>query len=524
MTSRPTGDPAVIAFLSDPAAFVPDPPNVDLIETHASFVILSGTYAYKIKKPVKLPFLDFSTLLQRHAALKRELELNQPHAPDIYLEIIAVVRSTDGTLSFGKDESREPFEYVLKMHRFNQEQLLSRIAARRPLPAALSKKLAEMVAAYHAGAAITTGTGAAREFLKTIANLTRELSSLRDLLDSTAIGAISQALKDRGRSAHDAMITRAGYGTVRRCHGDLHLNNIVLLNEKPVPFDALEFDERLAVIDVLYDLAFLLMDLDVGGDRNAANVIFNRYVSLAPVGHEIDGLSLMPLFLASRALVRAVVTGERSRQLIGGEKAEALTRAARYLSLAQTYLTPARPCLVAVGGLSGTGKSTLAAALAPLLGAAPGALHLRSDVERKRLFGVAETVRLDAAAYTPDVTQRVYATVLEKARLCLRAGHAVIIDVVAATPDERRAIATVAKASGQPFIGLWLEAPLETLITRVEARHGDASDANAAVVTRQASYDIGENTWTAIDASSTPADTLARATEVLRRASLIKSA
>jgi hypothetical protein len=280
----------------------------------------------------------------------------------------------------------------------------------------------------------------------------------------------------------------------------------------------LEFSEELATIDVLYDLAFLLMDLGYRGDRHAANHVLNAYVGAAPVGGEIEGLACLPLFLACRAGVRAVVALERIRQTEGASRDEHKRRAQRHVALAITCLDPKPPVLIAVGGLSGTGKSTLAAWLAADIGPAPGALHVRSDVERKRLLGVAETERLAPEHYRAEVSEQVYAVLADKAPRGLAAGHAVIVDAVFAKPDERAAIEAVAHAAGHPFVGLWLNAPKQTLIERVEARRGDASDADRGVVEQQLAYDTGPLTWSAVDAGGTPAQCVAAARSVLRAA------
>jgi uncharacterized protein len=283
----------------------------------------------------------------------------------------------------------------------------------------------------------------------------------------------------------------------------------------PVPFDALEFSEALATIDVLYDLAFLLMDLDVRGDRQAANAVLNAYVAFEPVGGEIEGLACLPLFLACRAGVRAVVAMARTEQLEEREQAALRAEIRRNAALAGAYLAPARPILIAIGGLSGTGKSTLASALAAHVGSAPGALHVRSDVERKRLFGVPETQRLERQHYRIGTAQRVYSIVEDKARRALDAGHPVIVDAVFAKEDERVAIETIAREAGCEFVGLWLAAPAATLIARVETRRGDASDADRRVVREQLGYDLGNIAWTQVDAAGTPEKSLADVRQAL---------
>ncbi|MEQ1710510.1 MAG: AAA family ATPase, partial [Hyphomicrobium sp.] len=297
--------------------------------------------------------------------------------------------------------------------------------------------------------------------------------------------------------------------------GDLHLGNIVLWGGAPLLFDALEFDDRLASVDTLYDVAFLLMDLDAGGHRVAANLILNRIVSGPRGATEIDGFAALPLMLALRAAIRAMVGAERADQEYGDARTTAVARARGYLGQAISYLAPAAPMLVAVGGFSGTGKSTLAAALAPGIGGAPGALHIRADVERKAMFGVDEGARLQPAAYAAEVSPRVYAAMMDKARRALAAGHSVVIDAVFSRPGERVAAEAAAASVGTPFKGLWLEARRDVLVARVERRSGDASDATPDVVAGQLARGAGDVFWTTVEAGGTAESTLTAARRVL---------
>ncbi|HRN87762.1 AAA family ATPase [Hyphomicrobium sp.] len=503
----------LIAFLSDPASYDTAIESVEIIETHAARVFLAGEKAYKVKKQVTLPFLDFSTKPARDKALSREFELNHPHAPDIYVALASVNRDISGRLTFSEGT---PIEPVLVMKRFAQEDLLAHIAENGPLPRDTARALAEMIARYHQAAP----TEPAADGAKIVRDVIDQLADgLKDIAPSG-----SESLVDEfAHLAHTELTRRAllldargDAGYVRRCHGDLHLGNIVMQDGVPVAFDALEFDERLATTDVLYDLAFVLMDLDVRGDRSAANAILNAYVTAAPTGGEIEGLATLPLFLATRAAVRGVVALERARQEPENEKRAAeIERGLAYVKAANTYLTPPPPILMAVGGLSGTGKSTLAAALAPLIGPAPGAVVLRTDVERKRLFGVSETQRLTEEHYTQSVSAEVYARLYNKSARALSAGHAVIFDGVSARAEERDRIASIAGRSGCEFVGLWLDAPLDTQVARVGARRGDASDSDATVVRAQAERDLGPMSWTRIDAGKTAEHTLAQARTLL---------
>jgi uncharacterized protein len=509
----------VIAFLRDPGSYPPGAGPVEIIETHASLVFLAGSYAYKLKRAVKYPYLDFSTAALRQAACTAELRLNRRTAPQLYLEVRAISRRADGRLQWGRPGGKrtEPVDFVVVMRRFDQHELLDNVAARGGLSAPLLYALCAHIAAFHAAAERCPAGGAAA--MAAIADTAiAELRERRSAgfaaaqLDRVAAGVAAEF--GRVGSLLDA---RRAAGKVRRAHGDLHLRNICLLDGKPVLFDGIEFSEELACIDVLYDLAFLLMDLNHRGFGGFANLVVNRYLDLTG---EDDGLAALPLFVALRAAIRAHITATMAEHGWGGaDPATEFAEARRYLAAAEAALTRsmAPPRLVAIGGLSGSGKSTLAARLAPELGRLPGARILRSDVLRKLRFGSEPETPLPAQAYTADVTELVYDDLRERAALALRAGHAAIIDAVALRPDERRAFAAVAAASGVPFTGLWLEAPEAAMAARLAARSGDASDASHAVLTRQLAIDPGPIDWHRLDAAGDPDALLAAARRALRQ-------
>ena len=499
----------ICTFLKDPATYGEGP--VDVVETHIARVFLAGEHAYKIKKRVHLRFVDFSTLKARHDASVREMEINRPHAPHMYLGLVPIVRGPEGRLQLGGEG--EAIEWAVHMRSFPQEAVLSHREEEGPLADELAKSLADMVARYHQDSPVAGACDGASILAPVVEQLASAL-----VYGHAEVAARLTAAFER---AKPLLGSRGQAGCVRRCHGDLHLGNIVLINGVPVPFDALEFSEALGTIDVLYDLAFLLMDLDARGDRHAANVVLNAYANVEPVGGEIEGLACLPLFLACRAGVRAVVAMARTEQLAADEQIELRAEIRRNAALAGCYLLPPPPLLIAVGGLSGTGKSTISASLAASFGPAPGALHVRSDVERKRLFGVPETQRLDRQHYRMGIAERVYAMIEDRARRALSAGHATIVDAVFAKREEREAVAAIAREAGYRFIGLWLSAPPETLIERVEQRRGDASDANRRVVKEQLGYDLGEITWLTVDTSGTPEQTLAAARSALAGAGVM---
>lgn len=480
---------------------------VEVVETHAALVFLVGKDAFKIKRAVKYDYLDYSTLAQRHDALCRELELNAPSAPTIYRDIIAVTHESEGQLALGG--AGDPVEWVLRMNRFPTENELIHVAERGELDARLADALGYSVARYHATAPIRSKSTGSYLIAQILAELRREFADMGELLPTADIEAFHHLADAMLKRLKQFLDTRTDEGHVRRCHGDLHLRNIVLVDGAPVLFDALEFDEQLGTCDVLYDLAFLLMDLQHRGMHFAANRVLNQYLFDAATDDHFSGLAALPLFLAVRAAISAMVAVQMAR--VSGAVDGHNVDGRRYLADAISFLHSRQCSVVAVGGLSGSGKSTLARCLAPDLGAAPGAVHLRSDLIRKALFGVDPLSKLSHNAYTQEVSKRVYERLCELTDLALHAGHSVIADAAFVTVADRAMIERVAKELAVPFAGLWLEAGPDVLLARVGGRSHDASDADATVVRHQLEQDAGAITWTRIDAGGTTKETLARA-------------
>ena len=502
---------AVFAFLSDPATHGGD--AVKRIDTHAASVFLAGEHAFKVKRAVRFPFLDFSTLAKRKSACEAELRINRSFAPDIYRRVVAVTREADGRLTL--DGTGTPVEWVLEMRRFDENATLDRLAQAGKVDRALADALGRAVAALHGGANAVEAEpwiAALADYIEQNEAAFRERPDLFSPVEG-------EALAQRSRAAHarirPLLVARGHHGLIRHLHGDLHLGNIVLLGGRPVPFDAIEFSPMIASGDVLYDLAFLLMDLVERGLKPAANVIFNRYLVETKRAEDLDALATLPLFLSLRAAIRAKVTAARLDHAGDAERPAVARAAQTYFHLAGRLIEPPSPTLLAVGGLSGTGKSVLARMLAPDLAPAPGAVIVRSDVERKALFCVGETEPLAADAYSPDVTTRVYARIAAAARRVVAAGHSAIVDAVFAHGEERAAIAAVAKGLNATFRGVFLTADLATRVARVSERADDASDADANIARMQESYDVGALDWIDIDASGTPDETLARVKERL---------
>ena len=499
----PTGQRAVIDFLASPAAH--GGAAVDRIDTHSAIVFLAGRRALKLKREIRFDYLDFSTAALRHDACVREVEINRRAAPGIYRGVVAVTRDAGGALAF--DGAGEPIDWCVDMVRFDQEALLDRVAARGGLTIDMAERMAVSVARFHAGAERRLDQGGAAGLRWVIdGNALGFAGPGRGILPPRAASALTAAAVAELERQAPLLDRRRAAGFVRQCHGDLHLRNIVLLDGQPTPFDAIEFNDAIACGDVLYDLAFLVMDLWRRGLRPHANVLLAHYMT-ETLDHE--ALALMPLFLSCRAAVRAKTSATAAGlQTQADERLALETLAREYLSMSAAFLKPAGPVLVAIGGRSGTGKSTLARALATDIGAAPGAIVLRSDELRKALVGVPSGDRLEADGYATDVTARVYATMADRAASIVKAGHAAVADATFLIAADRAAIENAARAAAVPFVGLWLDAPLDILLARVAGRVGDASDADACVVRQQMREDPGPLTWRRVDASTSVPDVL----------------
>jgi aminoglycoside phosphotransferase family enzyme/predicted kinase len=497
----------VLAFLADPGIHGLREPPVR-IDTHGAIVFLAGADAYKVKRAVRFPFMDLSTLAMRKAACEAEIAVNKADAPDIYLGTIPVTRGADGLQLGGGGEA---VEWLVHMRRFDERQTLDHVAERGELTPAILARLVRAILASHARAPIRDGGQAAESLRRYLQQNRGAFAENPDIFPPARAAALTTRSGALLEECWPLLVERGRTGFVRRCHGDLHLRNLVLLDGEPTLFDAVEFDDAIATGDVLYDLAFLLMDLSERGLKGEANLVLNRYLWRSPEA-QIEGLATLPLFLSIRAAIRAKVIAASLPHLAGGQRERMADEARRYFNAAGGFLDPCPPRLVAVGGLSGSGKTTLAGALSPFVGRAPGAVHLRSDIERKTLAGVEETQRLPESSYDEAASEAVYTALRAKARRVLAAGYSAVVDAVHARAAERDAIENVAAEAGVPFTGLWLEAPIATLAARVEARIGDASDATEAVVRRQAAYEIGPMAWTRL---TTTGDVAANAKQAL---------
>ena len=498
-TAATAGQESVFAFLTDPATH----PGVHRIDTHAASVFLEGDRALKIKRAIRFPFLDYSTLAKRKAACDEEIKVNRRFAPQIYRRVVAITQDSDGSLEL--DGKGTPVEYAVEMTRFDERRTIDHLAEAGPLDSGLVDAITDTIAASHGVAPFAPAEPWIRSIPGFIEGNTvafRQAACFpSDEIDDlgkaslSAFFAIRPLLEQRGRQGH-----------VRRCHGDLHLANIVLIDRTPVLFDAIEFDPDIASVDMLYDLAFPMMDFVRHGRQAEANALLNRYLGLTTT-ENLDALSALPLLMSLRSAIRAHVLlarlGRNSR-----DNGSVLRSARAYFELARQLIHPPAPTLVAIGGLSGTGKSVLARGLAPSVLPQPGAVELRSDVLRKQLFRVGETDRLPESAYRPEITAQIYEILRQRAVRILSQGHSVVVDAVFAQQAERSGIFDAARELNVRFAGLFLVTDLATRLLRIGRRKKDASDATPDIAGLQESYNIGALDWTVIDASGTPEQVL----------------
>ncbi len=512
--------------LQSGAPFGVKPADVEVIETHIAVVFLVGHCAYKMKKATALGYLNFVGLANRRAMLEKEHRLNKRTAPDLYRRVLPVTMETDGRLVL---EGRgKPVEWLLEMVRFPQDALLRNWLEPEPglaLPSeGLAAPLGLAIRDLHASLGPCLTQGWARSLEGVVDNITGHLrDGIGPVLDRDAVDRYEARARTLLAELVGRLEERARAGYVRLCHGDLHTANIVVLDGRPVLFDCIEFNDTIACQDTLYDLSFLLMDCARRGRRDFGNRVFNAYLGgldRADFSAALTGLAALPLYLGLRAAIRAHVCvaqirGAAADGLSETAIATAIREARAYLALAERLSAPTGTRLVALGGLSGSGKSTVARDCADALPGPAGAVILRSDEIRKRAFGVRASEPLPSEAYQPQVSAMVYEMLAEEAATALRSGLSVIMDAVFARPAERDAAERVAAKAGVLFTGAWLEADPAIMAARIRGRRGDASDATEDTLRAQLDYDLGAMAWTRMDSGADRAANRLRLLEIL---------
>lgn len=506
--------PALIQALGKPSAYSHVAGAIDIVETHISWVLLTGQYAYKIKKPISFPFLDFSTLAQRQFFCQEELRLNRRLAPSLYLEVVPVTGTPQRPKVGGAGEA---IEYAIKMAQFSSGQLLSERAERGQLGVAEIDQLAQLIADFHhsiahAAEASCYGDSAtikhwfAGNFdcIRPLLNDERQLQQLQGM----------QAWGDNEwRQKAGLMQARKQQGYVRECHGDLHLNNITLIDGIATLFDCIEFNPELRWIDVINEIAFLVIDLLRFGHDDYAYRVLNRYLQLTG---DYQGLDLLPYYLVYRALVRAKVALLRMAQ--HGEEAaqQAREEYAVYANLAERFTQSAEPLLIIMHGYSGSGKSVLASRLAEQT----GAIQIRSDIERKRLFGYREQDNTGGGVYTEAAGQRTYHHLANLAKIILAAGFPVIVDATFLQAAQRESFRQLADGCGARFVIVDVQASEQILYRRIGQRQGDASEATLEVLQQQlqSAQPLATEECKQVIAVNTDSDDQQGSVEIIKRA------
>lgn len=474
--------PLLIARLLDPRAYAHPVDRVRRIETHISYVLLAGDYAYKLKKPLDLGFVDFSTLERRRFCCEEELRLNRRLAPALYLDVVPVTGSPSAP-RMGTDRGAEGpvLEYAVRMHRFPQQALLDR----NPLDPDLVDRLAERIAVFHGEIPAAPPDSPYGTPSAVLAPMIENLRQVRQRAEEPErrgqIERLEAWTRRRWAELTPILEARREEGRVRECHGDMHRGNIALVGGEPLIFDALEFNPALRWIDTASELAFVLMDLEEAGEVTAARRLLNHYLEL---GGDYGALQILDFYKVYRALVRAKVLAIRLGQedLSPAEVGANREECARYLALAESYTRRRHPRLLIACGLSGSGKSRLARRLREAL----PIIHLRSDVERKRLFGLTADARTTGAPgsgiYFPQATEWTYERLYRLAGLILDSGYHTLVDATFLTRARRGHFRRLAEDRGLGFAILVLDAPVDVLRRRVIRRLADGCDASEATL------------------------------------------
>lgn len=470
----------LITALTNPKLYNYPVANFEIVETHISWILLTGPYAYKIKKPVDLGFLDFSTLEKRKTFCFKELFLNRRFAPEIYLDVIPITGSEDNPRL---DDEGPIVEFAVKMRQFPSGNLLENLVAKDQLGIDIIDELAEQIASFHADAAVATAVdnhGRASDIHQAVE---QNFEKIRPFLNTSAQLEALQKIEEWSRKIFrkttQAFRERKENGFIRECHGDLHLGNIVLLNNRPTLFDCIEFNENLRWIDVMSEIAFVVMDLQLKQRSDLAFRLLNRYLEITG---DYRGVKLLRYYLVYRAMVRAKITkltlvhAKNDACLVTKQK----KRFRDYVDLALALSQPHKPALIITHGFSGSGKSYISERIAEQL----PAIRVRSDVERKRLAGLQASSSSGSSVskniYHPDFTRKTYRHLQDIAEMLLTSGFSVILDATFLNKDYRRAQRRLAEKNNCNFLILDFSAPVDVLEDRVSQRITDGKDVSEA--------------------------------------------
>lgn len=512
---------SIIEALSRPETYgLKSSHKVYVKETNISELFLTGEKAYKLKRGIKYPYVDYSTPEKRLLACEKEMRICDIFAPGLCLGVEKVVADRKGRVMLGKncpEPAPEVLDYVLVMHEFTEEMLFDHMADKGDLDRFEMMDTAEAIFSAHQKAAPTMRRKGAEIISGRIQENNMMLRSfVPDIFDAEDIDALESNQLKELETNEKLLNNRCEEGQIRWCHGDLTLRNIAMWDGKVTLFNPIEFNDDLAQIDVLYDFAFLLIDMESKGLRRLASILFNHYMAFSA---DWEGIPALPLFLSCRAAVNAYVFAQRSVEVKDRHESNLLAnKAYEHLVIARRFLDREKPILIACGGLSGSGKSRIGREVAPFVGRPPGAVILRDDVLRKNMYNMQLEEFLDESAYTPENEAKVFDKLCEECRRVLKTGQSVVADALFHDEKHRQKIEELAREMKVGFQGIWADAPLEVRVQRVASRVRNPSDVKTAdVLERQLDIDVGYISWEKIDTSGERMATLAQVRTLLAK-------
>ncbi len=489
--------------------------EVTIRQSHIAILFLAGDYVFKLKRAVLMPDIDFSTPAKRRLACVQEMKRSTVYAPNLVLGVRSVRKLANGRICIG-GQAGEEVDTLLVMRRIPDENILANILPSNDFSRFEVMDLAEQLAELHSKAKPFRTKWGVPVIQKIILETERVLSCFcPSLFEKEKLDTLMQGmLKSLGENSR-LLALRSKSGHVKKCHGDLLLSNIAKDGDKYLFFSPIEYDDRAECIDTLYDLAYLLMDFEMRGMRKLSNILFNHYLAYM---NDVGGYPLLHLYQSMRAAERAAVCAKRSVMLHGQEKKEAVSRAQTYFKMACHFMTSYPPVLIACGGLSGSGKSRVAREIGGFLNPAPGAVILRDDIVKKQINGCPIDQHFDKAFDTPVVEKVVYDVLRQEAKIALSTGCAVIVDALFYDENERKAIEALAKELKVAFVALWMDAPFDVRLKRVESRKRNPSDVRTqSDLEKQLTLETGTVTWHKITTDKTREETLETALSVLNK-------
>lgn len=511
---------AVIAALSksDAYGFKPLHNKIIIKDTNISKVFLTGEKAFKLKRGVKYPYVDYSTLEKRAEACRKELAICERFAPGLCFGVEEVVADKKGRIflrSACSDKKAEVVDYVLVMRQFEENMLFENMVDRGDLDRFEMMDTAEKIYELHQNAEVIT----TRNPVDIIRGRIYENNAMircfvPDVFDEDDVDALEEAQLQSLENNRELLLKRQAENKIRWCHGDLTLRNLAMWKGQVMPFNPIEFYDDLTQIDTMYDFAFLLVEMESKGQRRLANILLNHYMALS---QDWDGIPVLPLFLSCRAAVNAYVFAQRASEITDKHESMLMAnRAFEQLVISKHFLEREKPVLIACGGLSGSGKSRIARESAPFIGNPPGAVIVRDDVLRKNMMNLDLEVSLDTENYSPELEEQVFKEVCEKTRYLLSCGQSVVADALFHKPEQRKAIEALAEEMDVEFKGIWVDAPLDVRAERVAQRKRNPSDVRTAEELRkQLDVDVGTVTWDKIDTSGDRMTTLTQVRTLL---------